>query len=275
MTTDALHSLLDAMWQDYLKINPDARRIHQLFAERNDTIVNDHIALRTFDLPKVNIRALSAPFVRAGYKPKGEYFFPTKKLFAEHFEHPDDPTLPKIFISELHVDQLSESASEMIHQFVSQIPDERVGQDDFCYSGRHWTLSFDTYRQLLDESEYAAWLSAFGYRPNHFTIFVNALQSHHSIDQVNDFLLEQGFQLNASGGLVKGSPDEFLEQSSTLANLIEVPFSDRTVQIPGCYYEFAQRYVLPDGHLYQGFVAASADRIFESTDVKGTGGHDH
>jgi hypothetical protein len=36
-------------------------------------------------------------------------------------------------------------------------------------------------------------------------------------------------------------------------------------EIPTCYYEFARRYPLADGRLYQGFVAASADRIFEST----------
>lgn len=267
MNTEDLRTLLDAMWQDYLKINPDARLIHQLFAERNPTLINDHIALRTFDLPKVSIRTIAAPFVGAGYKPRGEYYFPAKKLFAEHFEHPDN-TLPKIFISELHVDQLSDSAAEIIHQCVSQIPEDAPSQDSFSYSGRHWALSHDTYLQLLDESEYAAWLCAFGYRPNHFTLLVNALQSHHSIDKVNDFLLQQGFALNSAGGLVKGSPEEFLEQSSTLAKPILVPFSDRNAEIPGCYYEFAQRYPLANGQLYQGFVAASADRIFESTDVK-------
>ncbi len=266
MNTDDLRSLLDAIWQDFLKLNPDARRIHQLFAERNPTIINDHIALRTFDLPRVNIRAIARPFVEGGYKPRGEYYFPVKKLFAEHFEHPDS-TLPKLFISELHVDQLSDNAAEIIHQSVSQIPDDAIAAPGFCYSGRHWSLNSDMYQQLLSESEYAAWMCAFGYRPSHFTILVNALQSHRSIDAVNDFLLQQGIQLNNAGGLVKGSPEEFLEQSATLAKPILVPFSDRNMEIPGCYYEFAQRYPLANGQLYQGFVAASADRIFESTDV--------
>jgi hypothetical protein len=37
-------------------------------------------------------------------------------------------------------------------------------------------------------------------------------------------------------------------------------------EIPGCYYEFAKRYPLPQGEgLFQGFVPASADKIFEST----------
>ncbi|MFP5459729.1 MAG: DUF1338 domain-containing protein, partial [Bacteriovoracia bacterium] len=60
-------------------------------------------------------------------------------------------------------------------------------------------------------------------------------------------------------------PSVYLEQSSTLANNIAVTFDDGELTIPACYYEFARRYPLPSGDLYQGFVAASADKIFEST----------
>ena len=54
--------------------------------------------------------------------------------------------------------------------------------------------------------------------------------------------------------MVKGTPADRLEQSSTLADAIEVEFSDRTAKIPSCYYEFARRYPLPSGELFQGFV---------------------
>ncbi len=33
------------------------------------------------------------------------------------------------------------------------------------------------------------------------------------------------------------------------------------------FYEFAKRYPTANGKLYQGFVAASADKFFESTNV--------
>ena len=82
-------------------------------------------------------------------------------------------------------------------------------------------------------------------------------------------LLTNGFQLNSSGGLIKGTPAEFLEQSSTLAEEVDVKFEEGIYKIPSCYYEFAKRYVLPQTQkLYTGFVAASADKIFESTDVR-------
>ncbi len=38
-------------------------------------------------------------------------------------------------------------------------------------------------------------------------------------------------------------------------------------EIPSCFYEFAKRYPQADGELYTGFVAASADKIFESTNA--------
>jgi hypothetical protein len=96
-------------------------------------------------------------------------------------------------------------------------------------------------------------------------VLINALKKHTDILELNDFLKANGFKLNASGGEVKGSKEVYLEQSSTLANNIEVAFTDGKLTIPACYYEFAKRYPTKDGSLYTGFVATSADKIFEST----------
>lgn len=262
-----LEHCLTAMWDDYLQLNPQAQEIYQLFAQQNSTLLNDHIALRTFDLPSVDINKLSQPFIKAGYHSAGVYQFHVKKLFAQHFEHPD-PQQPKIFISQLITEELSAEAQRIIQNCVEQIPENVLKSDQFSYSGRHWPISHATYLRLLQESEYAAWLYAFGFRPNHFTILINSLSSHQNIEEVNEYLLNKGFELNQAGGLIKGSPSEYLEQSSTLANLVPVHFAEAVQQIPGCYYEFAQRYPLPSGELYQGFVASSADKIFQSTDSR-------
>ena len=96
---------------------------------------------------------------------------------------------------------------------------------------------------------------------------VNYLPGFDSLEQVNETLKQSGFTLNTSGGEIKGSPEVYLEQSSTMANRVPVEFADQTVEIPSCFYEFAKRYETADGKLYSGFVAASADKIFESTNV--------
>jgi hypothetical protein len=150
---------------------------------------------------------------------------------------------------------------------VAQVDPTSVNTPEILWSGRLWEVpSFEEYRLLMGESEYAAWLSIIGLRANHFTISVNALKKFDDLKALNAFLKENGFQLNASGGEIKGSPEVYLEQSSTLAREVPVEFTDGTYSIPSCYYEFAKRYPLPNGELFQGFVARSADKIFESTD---------
>jgi hypothetical protein len=106
----------------------------------------------------------------------------------------------------------------------------------------------------------------YGFRANHFTVSINSLKKINTIEKVNEFLKENGFVLNSAGGEIKGTKAELLQQSSTLADHVKVEFVDRVASIPACYYEFAQRYPDTDGSLYSGFIAKSADKIFESTD---------
>ncbi len=265
MNPESLKQTLEMMWQNYLNLNPDAQKIYQLFAERNSALINDHIALRTFDLPHIDIYQIAAPFITAGYVTAEEYHFPHKKLFAQHFQHPD-PTLPKLFISHLLTGQFSTSLQKTIRRFTANIDSSESQQSGFSYSGRHWPVNYKTYQELETESDYAAWVYAMGFQPNHFTLLINGLKSHPDLSSVNRFLLAQGFKLNDSGGLVKGGPSELLAQSSTRANLIPIEFEEGIQGVPGCYYEFAYRYPRTDGSLFQGFVAKSADKIFQSTD---------
>lgn len=263
-----VNDLFDNLWQNYLTVTPSAEKIHQLLGStQQDDIVNDHIALRTFNLPNIGLEKLAAHFKAVGYKECGEYHFEAKKLYAKHFEH-SDPNQPKVFISELLVEQFSEELQTTIKNLVANVNEEDVTADNFLYSGKHWSLDSATYEKLLQESEYAAWTAAWGYRANHFTVSINALQNFETIAAVNTSLKEAGFPLNTTGGEVKGSPEVLLEQSSTLADHASVTFTDGEKQIPSCFYEFALRYQQANGEIYTGFVAASADKIFESTNAR-------
>ncbi|GGW67751.1 DUF1338 domain-containing protein [Alishewanella tabrizica] len=267
MHTD-VNALFENLWQNYLSVTPSAQKVHALLgSSQQDDVINDHIALRTFNLPKVSLDKLAAHFLALGYKEGGEYHFEAKKLYAKHFEHAD-PTLPKVFISELLLDKCSASLKSTIEDLVAQIPEEAVSADNFLYSGTHWQVSSSTYQQLLAESEYAAWVAAWGYRANHFTVNVNYLEKYAALEDVNAALKQAGFLLNTAGGEIKGTPEVFLEQSATLADIVPVQFLDGETQIPSCFYEFARRYPLANGQLYSGFVAASADKIFESTNAR-------
>ncbi|MCK6603225.1 MAG: DUF1338 domain-containing protein [Bacteroidetes bacterium] len=264
----SIDQLFGELWADYSTRNPIANQIHHLLESKGETVVNDHVALRTFNVHPVGIEALAKPFVRLGYTEKGQYQFPEKKLFARHWEHPSG-LYPRVFISELLVEEFSQDFQKIIELLVKQVPAETVKSPGFPVAGIPWTIiDFETYEFLRQESEYAAWMAVNGFRANHFTVSVNHLNSFPSLDSLNRFLKESGFRLNSQGGEIKGTPAEFLEQSSTLANMIRIELADGTYDLPGCYYEFALRHPMATGELYSGFIASSADKIFESTDRK-------
>jgi hypothetical protein len=265
MTTDQnFQNFMNRMWNDYIQMTPQALKIYNLFVQSGETVLNDHMALRTFNHPRLGLKSLAQHFTKYGYKEAGEYFFVEKKLYAKHYEH-ENKDYPKIFISELELQKVSPFIQEIITNCVNQIDDNAIQNEDFVFSGKHWITSQSIYAQLAAESEYASWVYAYGFRPNHFTVSINAFKNFTDIHRLNSYLKQNNFKLNASGGEIKGTPAELLEQSSTMAAEIPVQFGDGVYSIPGCYYEFAKRYPMTNGQLYQGFIAKSADKIFEST----------
>lgn len=259
-----LHLFFEKMWKDYCALNPQARNVYSVLNKLGEKIVNDHIAFRTFSHPVLTIGCLSKHFLNYGYVLVKEYKFKEKKLNAKHYEHPDTNE-PKIFISELDLSQTSSFIAHTVEKIVTEFDISKMNYENFLYSGRPWTAQFETYKKLAQESEYAAWVYAHGFRPNHFTVYINYLKQLNDISQLNAFLKKHGFALNSSGGEIKGSEKELLEQSSTLANEVSVRFDEGSFNVPACYYEFAKRYKMPNGKLFQGFIAESANKIFEST----------
>lgn len=268
MTHSNLDELFSNLWDQYTKLSPQVKNVYQLIASREDQILNDHIALRTLNHPKLGIELLAKEFKKYGYQEIQTYTFEEKKLNAKHYEIPGTES-PKVFISELKLECFSDELNNIVNTYINTIKDTDLASPGLSYNGVVWeSISHADYEKLYAESEYAAWFSAFGFRANHFTVFVNALSSFEDLQSLNEFLKQNSFSLNTSGGEIKGSPEVLLEQSSTMADSTEIPFSDGKFSVPSVYYEFARRYEGENGKLYQGFVAKSADKIFESTNKK-------
>jgi len=259
--------IFDKLWTDYILQNPEAKRVYDSFIDEGETVENDHIAFRTFYHPYMNVDVLARPFLLAGYVQKGYYVFEDKHLTAKHYEHTIWKEAPRVFISQLMPDHFSPQLQEVVNQCASSIPESLLFGNDLVFAGNVWGLpSYATYEMLRKESEYAAWLYVYGFCTNHFTVSVNYLRKLNSLEIVNQFLNDKGFLLNEAGGRIKGTPAELLEQSSTRAGILSVRFTEGVYEIPSCYYEFARRYPDTNGELYGGFIAKSADKIFESTD---------
>ncbi|CAL1357310.1 unnamed protein product [Linum trigynum] len=286
-------SVLENVESVYLSRNPTAKSILELVqsADGGERICYDHLAFRTFGVDGHGIDSMASFFLDYGYKQMEELTFPAKKLKALWFSPPPSVSaanggsrihgpLPRVFISELLVDQMSPQAQEIIRKYVE------ISSSGYKYAALASALGTLTWKkpmhsefqQLARESEYAAWTLVNGYALNHVTISTHRLKSNlRQINSLNRFIEENGFKLNSEGGLLKVSPDGLLLQSSTVADSMPFRFSDGAVEpVPCSYIEFAERLVLPqyknlpndevkEFHRRDGFEVGNADKIFEST----------
>lgn len=259
--------IFNRFWKPYSTQNPSAKRIYDLLTELGEEVVHDHIALRTFNDPRMNIDQIARIFVQNGYEARGEYHFPAKKVYGRHFEHTTRKDVPKVFISELLLEKFDGFLKETLTDMINNVPDQVYQDPDLVYSGSLWgKIPYETYTRLRQESEYAAWTLAYGFRANHFAIFVNNLKNFNSLQEINTFVKSKGYRMNtSSGNEIYGAPEELLEQSATRSEIISFEFADGVYEVPSCFYEFTRRYPDAEGNLYQGFNAANADKIFEST----------
>jgi len=260
--------LVETLWEQYLAITPQTTKILALLEGRGEEVEYDHFAIRTFDLSTVSMDKLSEAFLSAGYEPTGTYSFEDKKLRAVSFRDPNKK-LPRVFLSEFITKNLSEDLQARVAKCVQEV-DIEASAESILGAERNWSpISYETYTALAEESEYAAWVAAFGIRANHFTISVNTLDTFASVEDLNTFLKENDFMLNDAGGEVKGSKADMLIQSSTRSEPIKWLFDQwDSHSIPGGYCEFARRFRNREtGMVFEGFVPASANRIFESTET--------
>ncbi|WP_339840251.1 DUF1338 domain-containing protein [uncultured Maribacter sp.] len=282
--------ILNALFVPYYERVPDVQKISKaminegMIQSQND-IVNDHIAFRTLGVSNLGIRSFEKIFLKHGYIKKDYYHFEAKKLDAFWYA-PPSPKFPRIFMSELKVDHLSNKAQNIIAKYTRNIdldPVDLLDLDnskeigEFFYKPLWQLPTIQDYNYLLAESEYAAWVIYNRYYLNHYTISVHNLPpTYNTIESFNSFLESIGIVLNNSGGKIKTSKDGLLKQSSTVAEMITATFADgETMKIPGSYVEFAERLPLPNANINSsyindkdrrdGFESANADKIFEST----------
>ncbi|MBM6552264.1 DUF1338 domain-containing protein [Marinomonas ostreistagni] len=261
-----IEHFFQSLWSAYINVTPQAQRIKSLFESLNESVINDHVAFRTFADSPIALAKLEPILNDLGYQAYGVFTFATKHLNARCYKHPA-PEAPKIFLSELRWHELAPECQNVIQQLIAKIPTNIVQGPEIFWQQRLWPApTLSDYQILQQHSEYAAWLSTMGMQANHFTVSVNHLKSFASLEAVNQRLQQEGFVLNSSGGLIKGSPELYLEQSSTMADKICFNFADDQKQnIPSCFYEFALRYPQADGTLFDSFIEGNADKIFDST----------
>ncbi|WP_020602157.1 DUF1338 domain-containing protein [Spirosoma spitsbergense] len=297
-----LDTVLNGLMRRYSERVPDVQNVFNAMLDAGiiqsaGDVENDHVAFRTMGVPNLGLASFEKVFLHYGYERRDEYNFIEKKLTA-YWYAPPEPHYPRIFASELRVDDLSSEAQRIIHRYTSSVNsdpvdalnlDDGAAVDQFLHQPLWKTPTLSDYKTLLQESEYAAWVIYNRYYLNHFTISVHNLKpGYNTIEEFVQFLENRGFRLNSAGGTIKISPDENLRQASTVAQLIDAEFAGGAglpadiYRIAGSYVEFAERRVLPQfqhlpasqlarKHRREGFETGNADKIFESTFTTQTG----
>lgn len=246
MSSDATR-LLDLLWDRYSAEVPYARTFVQL---SGGSFRNDHVALRTLARPGGGIATFERVFERLGWRRAGEYTFPDTHLAAIYMSHP--ARLPRVFISELKAEELSSRARELLATLPEDPPapesiDALAGWFSAPPPPRESALL-----ELEKESQYGAWLLAFGRKVNHFT---------GSVDDVEVWqrrMREAGVPMKAD---IEGAPGTHLRQTATHAAVLPVVLhGGGTRPWPYAYFEIAQR--TPD---FDGFLGPQARALFDMT----------
>lgn len=271
-----LRLFLEKLWDRYTSVS-DIERFCTCLTEVGETFTTDHIALRTVNYPEINRHALGKFFEQFGYTCANDTLkFGKKHLLADYYLPPEKNTgLPSIFISELILEDVPKELRDWIIAFTEPAVEEARHRGIIAetFLKPNWApVHHADVAHFADSTcyggagEFATWFAAHGIQVNHFAASVNKLTHLSAIETVNDFLTQNGFTLNTINGVVKGVPSDLLVQSSTMSRRVSHQFAEGIFEIPGCYVEWAQRYIQPGtNELFEGFRVANATSIFDST----------
>ncbi|MFV0591061.1 MAG: DUF1338 domain-containing protein [Draconibacterium sp.] len=291
--------LLENLWKQYVSRVSYAKMYMDLVQEKGGKIVNDHVALRTFNThtgeQPEGIRAIKHLLNYLGYVPVEKYEFKKKRLKAVHFVHANE-LFPKIFVSQLEVELLPEWAQQIINGTVRDTPylisdqslellgvlkeegeipkvaAEALVLDLTQYFRRPWQApAKEDVLKINDVSQYAAWTLLHGNSINHFTAFINyqGVAEWPDLETTCKALEAAGIPMKET---IEGEKGSKLRQSATLAvkEEAEVKGEDGPDKINWtyAYYELAERdYVEENGtrRLFSGFLGDQATHLFDMT----------
>ncbi len=239
--------LLDLLWDRYAAEVPYARTFVEL---SGGSFRNDHVALRSLARPGGGIALFERVFERLGWRRAGEYTFPDAHLSAIHMSHPEG--LPRVFISELKSEELSPRARELLSTLPEDEPPPQSVEELAGWFSPPPPPEEGALLELEKESQYGAWLLAFGRKVNHFT---------GSVDDIEAWQRRMGEAGVPMKGEIEGAPGTALRQTATQAAPLPVALRGGDSRPwPYAYFEIAQR---AEG--FDGFLGPQARALFDMT----------
>ena len=294
--------LWNKLWEEYSARVSYAGIYQQMILGAGGTVANDHIAFRSLRLnvatpqgkKNLGIEYIGQIAEALGYFIAGELSFPDQKLYARHYRHPQQEQfdLPKLFISELIVEELPADIAQLIEQTVTTdlaietqsivslmntADTEHIADKLQKIFTRPWQPPLRSTVETVNKiTQYGAWVLLHGYAVNHFTGYINRhnTQQYPDIETTARGLAERGVPMKAE---IEGNRSTGLRQTATQAIKENVPVRDDSTQdlitIPWtyAYYEIAERNLIEiapgQTALFEEFLGPNAQNLFEMTRI--------
>lgn len=293
--------LNELLWRHYKTQSPHAQLLEGELIRRGETPVLDHYAIITAPSIYCSMESLAEIFASIGYCLQGRDYLPEKQNDFLWMAEEDAQTnaacdvLPQVVLADFRLHELPESTQTILKKYrhhgnpnaISHIKKlaEQVKKGDAeaattltttlatYLTQRDWPLpSKEDLLKISESNELLAWTLLFGRCPNHFTISVHLLKGFKSLEDFNQFMINDlKLPLNSTGGVIKGSPSIGIEQSSTLGAKITTQTIDELIEIANSFIEFVWRYPKNANQpgtqwhdYFTGFIANNANKVIES-----------
>ncbi len=230
----------------------------------------DHIAFRSLS-SNGGIDNIKSVLLEDGlYQQKDNYEFPEKYLSAQWFS-PEIKGLPRIFVSQINDEKLSNRSRRIINSYTEQNKQNKTEFNGVSSGKDLWgSVIISDYTSLAEESEYAAWALVFGYIINHVAIPVHLLNKYNNIIDYTSLLINNDIIL-LNDDKIQVSEDKLLLQGTTKSDLIYGPqHGTDIIRVPGTSVEFIERKETNciNKCRKEGFDSRNANVIFESSAIK-------
>lgn len=280
----------ERLFQAYVQRTPSFVQAVDLLTSKGGEIHNDHMALRSFvdSQGRSGLKFFESIFEHFSYAAQDSLVIPGLCVNARWYEPPEETNWPKIFVSEMRINELPSDAADVLFRHVDGFyePDRAVAalesndpkQVAELLETPPWNPTIQEMQTLRNMAadpsmgnalEYASWTLTHGHRINHVTILLNSLgiSGVNTLADLNALLQSNGLVFNRAGGsdgLTQGSPAVSLEQSSTMADEVPHRFGCGTEEVVPCsFLELIQRHAG-----FRGFLGQNAKGIFASTNAR-------
>ncbi len=293
-------NLAQRLWRCYAAQNSRASAVESLLASLGQEVVYDHLAFVEIPGQNSGITPLRELFETLGYEARSAGYLAEKYNDFIWLSEKNassrriEQVGPQIVLADFRSTEMSGRVAQIVEKYAHRVPVLPVARvedlvknveaggdsggelEDVLYhtlTQRSWELpTVQEYQLVAQENELLARTLLFGRGSHHFALAVHRMRNFGSLDEFNQYLQSNGIAIYAQDGKIKGDVNTKLEQSSSVAPLIEVACQNGILRVAEPFVEYVWRHPLRQSvekwnDLYQDFLQEQADKVVQTTDM--------